>query len=131
MKSRTTCIAVLLSAAMLFTACHKERSANDLVEAFLDSCLVDNAISDLTFTSLDSTRYINDSVIGALRLSMLKSAVFKKDVSYGHHDAQQPLHYISATYKKSNGEKVRQTFYIDKLHTAVICVKNDYVADEY
>lgn len=129
MKVNKSSMVVLLSATMLIIGCGKQRSAHDLVESFLDSCLVDNNISELTFSSLDSTRHINDSVITAIRSDISKTNAFKKNVKYGKHNTSQSLHYITATYKKSNGEKAKQTFYIDKEHTSVICVKNDYVAN--
>jgi len=130
MKPHIANIAVLLSAAMLVIGCQRGRNAKDLVESFLDSSLVDNEISELTFTSLDSTHHLNDSVVDALRATVAASKVFKRGLRYGQYAARQRLHYISATYKTRSGEKVKQTFYMDKNHTAVVCVKLDYVAKE-
>lgn len=119
----------LFGATILIFGCGKGRKANDLVESFLDSCLVDNNISNLSFSSLDSTRHLNDSVIMSLRTNLSKSAAFKKNLNYGDYKRSRPLHFITATYKMSGGDKVKQTFYMDEYHTAVVCVKNDFVIE--
>lgn len=130
MNARISRMAALLCAAMLIIGCGKERRADELVESFLDSCLVDNAISDLSFSPLDSTRHLNDSVIASLRLRLSKSAAFKKGIKYGGYDRQRPLHFITATYSTSDGGKMKQTFYMDERHTAVVCVKNNHVDEK-
>lgn len=120
-------MAALLGAAMLVIGCGKERRASDLAESFLDSYLVDNAISDLSFSPLDSTRHLNDSVIESLRTNMSKSEAFKKGIEYGEYDRKRPLHFVTATYRMSSGDKMKQTFYVDEHHTSVICVKNNHI----
>lgn len=129
MKTYRNCVVALVCATMLLTGCGNERKADELVESFLDSCLVDNAIKDLTFSALDSTTHLNDSVIASLRANIGKSAVFKKNLKYGERDKQRPLHFITATYYTSSGKKVKQTFYVDEHHTAVVCVKNNHVVE--
>lgn len=128
MRVCSNCVVALFCATMLMLGCGNERKADEVVESFLDSCLVDNAIKDLTFSDLDSTTHLNDSVIASLRASTEGSAMFKKNLKYGERNKKRPLHFITATYYTSSGDHVKQTFYLDEHHLAVVCVKNGYIA---
>jgi len=122
---KTSQLILALGLAATLAGCEKKYSERELVTSFLDNNLANNAITELTFSDLDSTTHVSDSVIALMRTKAEVSQTFKKGLKYGERTGTRMLHYISATYYTSNGEKVSQTFYMDRLHQSIVSLKSD------
>ena len=81
----------------------------------------------MTFSEVDSTSHVSDSVIGIMRNDAERSGLFRSDLKYAERTKGQKLHFISVSYTASNGKRMRHTFYLDKKADNVICIKNDDV----
>lgn len=117
----------LFCAAILMTACGSGNKEEKLVSDFLNKNLKENNISQVTFSEVDSTSHVSDSVIGIMRNDAERSGLFRSGLKYAERTKGQKLHFISVSYTASNGKRMRHTFYLDKKADNVICIKNDDV----
>lgn len=117
----------LFCAAILMTGCGSRNKEEKLVSDFLNKNLKENNISQVTFSEVDSTSHVSDSVIGIMRNDAERSELFRSDLKYAERTKGQKLHFISVSYTASNGKRMRHTFYLDKKADNVICIKNDDV----
>lgn len=117
----------LFCAAILMTGCGSGNKEEKLVSDFLNKNLKENNISQVTFSEVDSTSHVSDSVIGIMRNDAERSGLFRSDLKYAERTKGQKLHFISVSYTASNGKRMRHTFYLDKKSDNVICIKNDDV----
>lgn len=117
----------LFCAAILMTGCGSENKEEKLVSDFLNKNLKENNISQVTFSEVDSTSHVSDSVIGIMRNDAERSGLFRSGLKYAERTKGQKLHFISVSYTASNGKRMRHTFYLDKKADNVICIKNDDV----
>lgn len=117
----------LFCAAILMTGCGNGNKEEKLVSDFLNKNLKENNISQVTFSEVDSTSHVSDSVIGIMRNDAERSGLFRSDLKYAERTKGQKLHFISVSYTASNGKRMRHTFYLDKKADNVICIKNDDV----
>lgn len=109
----------------MLAACEKKYSERQLVESFLDSNLVDKATGEVQYSELDSTSHIGDSLIVQMRAATAKSAAFKPGLKYSERKGSRTLHYITARYQTGSGKRMKQTFYMDRQHTGIVCVKTN------
>lgn len=117
----------LFCAAILMTGCCSGNKEEKLVSDFLNKNLKENNISQVTFSEVDSTSHVSDSVIGIMRNDAERSGLFRSGLKYAERTKGQKLHFISVSYTASNGKRMRHTFYLDKKADNVICIKNDDV----
>ena len=117
----------LFCAAILMAGCGSGNKEEKLVSDFLNKNLKENNISQVTFSEVDSTSHVSDSVIGIMRNDAERSGLFRSDLKYAERTKGQKLHFISVSYTASNGKRMRHTFYLDKKADNVICIKNDDV----
>ena len=117
----------LFCAAILMTGCGNGNKEEKLVSDFLNKNLKENNISQVTFSEVDSTSHVSDSVIGIMRNDAERSGLFRSGLKYAERTKGQKLHFISVSYTASNGKRMRHTFYLDKKADNVICIKNDDV----
>lgn len=117
----------LFCAAILMTGCSSGNKEEKLVSDFLNKNLKENNISQVTFSEVDSTSHVSDSVIGIMRNDAERSGLFRSGLKYAERTKGQKLHFISVSYTASNGKRMRHTFYLDKKADNVICIKNDDV----
>lgn len=117
----------LFCAAILMTGCGCGNKEEKLVSDFLNKNLKETNISQVTFSEVDSTSHVSDSVIGIMRNDAERSGLFRSGLKYAERTKGQKLHFISVSYTASNGKRMRHTFYLDKKADNVICIKNDDV----
>ena len=117
----------LFCTAILMTGCGSGNKEVKLVSDFLNKNLKENNISQVTFSEVDSTSHVSDSVIGIMRNDAERSGLFRSGLKYAERTKGQKLHFISVSYTASNGKRMRHTFYLDKKADNVICIKNDDV----
>ena len=107
-------------ALLLFTACGQQYQAKNLVKDFVKEHAVEEL--DITsFSDLDSTKVIGDSLFQAMQQNAAKDPLFK-GVDFGGKKASSPLLYIRMNYKKDTLE-LSKTFYFDKDLSAIIAFK--------
>lgn len=104
----------LFCAAILMTGCGSGNKEEKLVSDFLNKNLKENNISQVTFSEVDSTSHVSDSVIGIMRNDAERSGLFRSGLKYTERTKGQKLHFISVSYTASNGKRMRHTFYLDK-----------------
>ena len=88
-------------ALLLLTACGESHKAKSLVEDFLSDNLADNAMGNVTFTRLDSTRYA--------------------DIPSG----SSKLLYIGVSFSDSHGLQVKRTVYLTPDLSGVVAIKEN------
>lgn len=104
-----------LAVVLLFASCGQQHEAESLVKDFLHENLIDASnLADVDFKDIDSTRYLNDSLIANLRRSVRDNAVqYKKDIQYGNTPSGTMLMRLRVTYKVGEKNYV-DTYYINK-----------------
>lgn len=79
-RSRAYIIIGMLAFLLLFTACGQRQAAKRLVKDFVEAQAVDPQQIDITsFSDLDSTKVISDSLIQAMRTAAKRDTLFKSD----------------------------------------------------
>ena len=72
----------LFCAAILMTGCGSGNKEEKLVSDFLNKNLKENNISQVTFSEVDSTSHVSDSVIGIMRNDAERSGLFRSGLKY-------------------------------------------------
>jgi len=111
-----------LFAALLLTGCGEEHKAKKTVKAFLQENLKTAALSEISFSKLDSTYYISDSLILQLRQQTDEAGCFKKSLRYADKDATGKLNFIEVRYK-NEGKPQTHTFYLTPENEQVVAIK--------
>lgn len=107
-------------ALLLFTACGQRYQAKSLVKDFVKEHAVEEL--DITsFSDLDSTKVIGDSLFQAMQQNAAKDPLFKQ-VDFSGQKATSPLLYIRMRYQEDTLE-LSKTFYFDKDLSAVVAFK--------
>ena len=120
---KTAVIAVL--AVMAISSCGGPKNdAERLIKDFLKENLVDGDFKYLDFSDLDSTFYVSDSIVKAMRVTHDTTSVFKKGIKYVEGPDTRKKHFIHVHYRVGE-KKIRQTFYLDDQLTRVLSFKND------
>lgn len=116
-----TAFAVLL----LLAACSRQQEAESLVKRFMKENLVDNRMAEVRYSHVDSTFYVTDSVVKALRAGAGSIAAYKSPVNYAEGATTPKMMFMNVRYKDARGNDHRQTFYLDSELTRVICFKGN------
>lgn len=117
---------IIGAATLLLTSCGEQSSAESIVSDFMDENLVDpSALSEVSFSDIDSTKYLNDSVIGSLRSQIATtSKVYKKDIAYGEMSRSGKLFLVRVNYKIDD-DAHQSTFYINDDFSAIVAFKTN------
>ena len=112
---------ILIMALLLLASCGKQYEAKGLVKDFVKA----NATKEInidSFTDLDSTRVISDSVIMALRENVKTDPMFKKGTQLTADRKSQTLLYIRMRYLEDSLELSR-TFYFNPELDGIVAIK--------
>lgn len=117
-------VACIMVATLLLIGCDAEKStAKKLVKDFLKENLVNNDFKVMSFSALDSTKHITDSVFKVMRAEAAQDKAFKKDIQFAEGPKTKKLYYIRIKYRLDN-DTCLQTFYLDDLLTRVVSFRN-------
>ena len=107
---------------LLLASCGQRYEAKQLVKAFVKEHATEE-IDISSFSDLDSTKVIGDSLLQEMRLRAQKDALFK-DVQLGSIPLSTTLLYIRMRFQLS-GDTLEQsrTFYFDKDLTSIVTFK--------
>ena len=105
---------------LLFASCGQRYEAKKLVKAFVKEHATEE-IDISSFSDLDSTKVISDSLLQVMRQQALKDTLFK-DVKLGAIPQSTTLLYIRMRYGEDSLMQSR-TFYFDKDLTGIIAFK--------
>lgn len=117
-------VACIMVATLLLIGCDAEKStAKKLVKDFLKENLVNNDFKVMSFSALDSTKHITDSVFKVMRAEAAQDKAFKKDIQFAEGPKTKKLYYIRIKYRLDN-DTCLQTFYLDDHLTRVVSFRN-------
>ena len=117
-------VACIMVATLLLIGCDAEKStAKKLVKDFLKENLVNNDFKVMSFSALDSTKHITDSVFKIMRAEAAQDKAFKKDIQFAEGPKTKKLYYIRIKYRLDN-DTCLQTFYLDDQLTRVVSFRN-------
>jgi hypothetical protein len=117
-------VACIMVATLLLIGCDAEKStAKKLVKDFLKENLVNNDFKVMSFSALDSTKHITDSVFKVMRAEAAQDKAFKKDIQFAEGPKTKKLYYIRIKYRLDN-DTCLQTFYLDDQLTRVVSFRN-------
>jgi hypothetical protein len=84
---------------------------------------VNNDFKVMSFSALDSTKHITDSVFKVMRAEAAQDKAFKKDIQFAEGPKTKKLYYIRIKYRLDN-DTCLQTFYLDDQLTRVVSFRN-------
>ena len=117
-------VACMMVTTLLLIGCDAEKStAKKLVKDFLKENLVNNDFKVMSFSALDSTKHITDSVFKVMRAEAAQDKAFKKDIQFAEGPKTKKLYYIRIKYRLDN-DTCLQTFYLDDQLTRVVSFRN-------
>ena len=117
-------VACIMVATLLLIGCDAEEStAKKLVKDFLKENLVNNDFKVMSFSALDSTKHITDSVFKVMRAEAAQDKAFKKDIQFAEGPKTKKLYYIRIKYRLDN-DTCLQTFYLDDQLTRIVSFRN-------
>ena len=117
-------VACIMVATLLLIGGDAEKStAKKLVKDFLKENLVNNDFKVMSFSALDSTKHITDSVFRVMRAEAAQDKAFKKDIQFAEGPKTKKLYYIRIKYRLDN-DTCLQTFYLDDQLTRVVSFRN-------
>lgn len=121
----TTCFRIILivSAVMMTLSCGKQSQAEDVVKDFLAESLRDNSYT-ASFTKIDSTRNVADSMITKMRAAAAKNAFYKSGLKFAGSTFHDRYVYTRVTLIKGK-DTVVQTYYLDPEIKTVIAFKEN------
>lgn len=115
----------MCSLVLLVASCGQQHRAETLVEDFMEKNMNDHSsLEDVSFNDIDSTRYINDSIMVAMRIMAKTTAKhYKSTIDYGSQSVGKTLVMARVTYKLK-GKEYTDTYYMDKEITRVVAFKS-------
>lgn len=113
-------------ATLLLSSCGEQYNAESTVRDFMDANLAEpSALSEVEFSDVDSTKYLNDSIIGAMKSQIsATSEIYKKDIAYGEKSRGGKLFLVRVKYKIHDSEH-QSTFYMNDDFSAVVAFKTN------
>ena len=112
---------IIIGVAMLLLAsCGQQYAAKQKVKAFVKEHATED-IDITSFSDLDSTRVISDSVLQVMRKNALSDPLFK-DVRLGDVPKSSTLLYIRMRYGEDSLMQSK-TFYFDRDLNEIIAIK--------
>lgn len=117
--------------ALLSVSCGKQHNVESVVEDFMEANISDaSSLSDIEFNDIDSTRYLNDSIVNAMRSAVKTAATqYRHDIVYPSGGVGDCLVMVRVAYKL--GEKrYNDTFYLNTQLTDVVAFKSTELLDD-
>jgi hypothetical protein len=105
------------SLLLLFVSCGQQQQAKSALKDFMDEEL-HRDVSYVDFSSVDSTRVISDSLVGALRLRG------GRQLRYAPRQEKTLMH-IRASYVLQ-GDTLSTTFYMNKDMQGIVAFKDNH-----
>ena len=121
MKSRAYIIINILGAMLLFASCGQRYEAKSLVKDFVKA----NAAEEVdinSFSDLDSTRVIGDSLLSVMRSQAMSDPLFKQGTKLTAERKGQTLLFIRMRYQKDTLE-LSKTFYFNPDLDGIVAFK--------
>ena len=122
-------VPIIIVALLLLASCGKQQQAKSLVKDFVVT-YAQQEIDINSFSDLDSTRVISDSLILVLREKAKQDPLFKSaplvdfEPSASNADSHQTFLYIRMRYQEANDTlEQSRTFYFDRDLTGIIAFK--------
>ena len=114
-------IIIGIVALLLLTSCGKQYQAKSLVKDFVKENATEQV--DITsFSDLDSTKVISDSLLDALRQRAMSDPLFKKGFKFTGERNGETLLFIRMRYGEDS-LGLSKTFYFDKDLKGIIAFK--------
>lgn len=113
------------TATLLFASCGQQHKAESLVKDFMEQNLKDaSAMAKIEFNDIDSTRYVNDSIVTVMRRNTKMYALqYKADIKYGDVPMGKMLIMARVNYSIDNKE-YSDTYYMDMELTNIVAFKS-------
>ena len=123
MKRSRAYIIIGVLAMLLLASCGQRYQAKGIVKDFVKAYATEE-IDITSFSDLDSTRVISDSLILALRDKAKSDPLFKKDFQLADKPDGATLLFIRMRFQLPNDTiEQSRTFYFDKDLTGIIAFK--------
>lgn len=108
--------------SIIISGCSKQYKAESAVKDFLATNLQTSEYHTVSFSDIDSTQYVNDSLVNIMRKQAEKNKMFKKDIKYA--DKQVKYIYTRATICIGN-DTTSHTFYLTPDLNQVVSFKEN------
>lgn len=115
-------VIAIFAMTLVLSSCGKQYKAESTIKDFLATNLQTSDYSTVSFSDIDSTRYVTDSLINIMRKDAAKKQIFKKDIKYA--DMQDQYIYTRATICIGN-DTTSHTFYLTKDLSQVVSFKEN------
>ena len=110
-----------VAALILLISCGQQHDAEIIVKQFIAENAVDASnINILEFNKLDSTKLINDSIIGVMQSK--HDEMFKENIEYSVKQSGRILYIVRMRYTY-NSDTISKTFYLDESLQNVVSFK--------
>lgn len=113
---------VAMVVATALSCSGEKKNAERLIETFLQEQLKGD-YSNLTFSPLDSTFHLNDSVLQALQHQNARTFRWKAPLKAKAVSSKK--FFMQVEYRLENAQTVKQTFYMNDDLTQILAVKED------
>lgn len=111
---------------LLFASCGQQHNAESIVKEFMRQNLNDaSQLNDIEFADIDSTKYINESMVKNIREAANRSPQYKHGIIYNATSVVGRQLIIARVHYKIGEKKFRDTYYLDENVTAVVAFKNN------
>lgn len=114
---------ICLAATLTLSGCGKQHKAEKTVKEFLDKNLTASDYS-VSFTKIDSTRLVTDSIVNAMRKNAARNTSFKKGMTFDQGASQDVYIFTKAIIRIGN-DTIRHTFYLTPDLTRVVSFKEN------
>lgn len=116
---------LLLIHILLYVSCGPQQQAESVIEDFMMTNLKDaTTLNIIEYGKLDSTRYLNDSIIDRLCKTAKESALYKDNIHFSDKKNGNKLMILRVKYQV-NGKEHHATYYLSEDFTKVIALKNN------
>lgn len=122
---KTSIYIIMCSVVLLLASCGQQHNAESTVKDFMEQNLKEpSSLDDINFNDIDSTRYLNDSVVTVMRQTAKSVATqYKSDIRYGSEPIGKSLITARIDYTVG-GKSYTDTYYLDKELTRVVAFKS-------
>jgi len=112
-----------VSALLLLTSCGRQYKAKGIVKDFVKTYAAGD-IDITSFSDLDSTKVICDSLLQAIRQKAQSDPLFRHDFKLGDVPSDPTLLYIRMRYQLPNDTmELSRTFYFDRDLSQIVAFK--------